>query len=110
VQTAAPGLFMNGAAAIVQNSDFTLNDATHPVAAGGTIVAYLTGSGAGFSGGRRRRATPLSPLRRSPLSKFRPRIGSADAKVSFAGLTATFIGLVQLILWCRGHPRRERIR
>src|SRR5205085_1170253 len=94
VQTAAPGLFTNGAAAIVQNSDFSLNDATHPVAAGGTIIAYLTGSGPVSPAVADGTPTPLSPLSQVTLSKS-ARIGTADAQVSFAGLTPTFISLVQ---------------
>jgi uncharacterized protein (TIGR03437 family) len=92
--TAAPGLFTypNGAA-ITQNSDFTLHDAAHPAAAGGTIVAYLTGSG------------PISPAQvdgvpNSQLSFMTlansAKIGTANAVVSFAGLSPGFVGLAQM--------------
>src|SRR5262249_22715633 len=45
VKTAAPGLFTSSGAAIVQNSDYTLNGPDNPAPRGGTIIAYLTGSG-----------------------------------------------------------------
>src|SRR6185295_1274795 len=95
VQTAAPGLFTNGAAAIVQNfPDFSLNDASHPIAPGGTIIAYLTGSGPVSPAVADGTPTPVIPLSQITLSKS-ARIGTADAQVAFAGLTPAFISLVQ---------------
>lgn len=47
VQAAAPGLFVQGSHAIVQNyPNYSLNGSSNPVKAGGTIIAYLTGAGA----------------------------------------------------------------
>ena len=95
VQTAAPGLFTYGAgAAIVQNSDFSLNDASHPVAAGGTIIAYLTGSGPVSPAVPDGTPTPINPLTRITAATS-ASIGTANAQVSFAGLTGGFVGLVQ---------------
>jgi uncharacterized protein (TIGR03437 family) len=94
LQTAAPGLFTNGAAAIVQNQDFNVNDSDHPAAAGSTIVAYLTGSGPVSPASVDGTPTPTAPLTNITSSKS-AKIGSSDAVVSFAGLTPGFIGLVQ---------------
>lgn len=94
LQTAAPGLFTNGAAAIVQNQDFNVNDSGHPAAAGSTIVAYLTGSGPVSPAMVDGTPTPNAPLTNITSSKS-AKIGSSDAVVSFAGLTPGFIGLVQ---------------
>ncbi len=46
VEAAAPGLFVQGSHAAVQNSDFSLNSSSNPAKVGGTILAYLTGAGA----------------------------------------------------------------
>jgi uncharacterized protein (TIGR03437 family) len=94
LQTAAPGLFTNGAAAIVQNQDFNVNDSDHPAAAGSTITAYLTGSGPVSPAMVDGTPTPNAPLTNITSSKS-AKIGSSDAVVSFAGLTPGFIGLVQ---------------
>ncbi len=96
VGTAAPGLFVqSNGAAIVQNSDYTLNDPGNPARAGSTIIAYLTGSG------------PVSPAvgdgiptRSDQLvnatSAVSAKIGPATATVSFTGLAPFFVGLVQM--------------
>ncbi|MCU1233068.1 MAG: repeat containing protein [Candidatus Solibacter sp.] len=97
VATAAPGLFtLSTGAAIVQNfPDFSLNDPTNPIKAGGTIIAYLTGSG------------PVSPTMAdgaiapsgtlvSSTAAVTAKIGAATADVSFTGLTPGFVGLVQM--------------
>jgi len=97
VQSAAPGMFvLDTGAAIAQNApEYTLNDANHPAAPGGTIVAYLTGSGPVDPAVANGTPTPLSPLTSITSSKS-ARLGSADATVSFAGLSANFVGLVQV--------------
>jgi uncharacterized protein (TIGR03437 family) len=47
VTAAAPGVFQYGAnRGVVQNQDFSLNTAANPVAAGASIIVYLTGIGA----------------------------------------------------------------
>jgi uncharacterized protein (TIGR03437 family) len=95
LQTAAPGLFTNGSAAIVQNSqDYSVNDANHPAAAGSTIIAYLTGSGPVSPAAADGTPTPNTPLTNITSSKS-AKIGATDAVVSFAGLTPGFISLVQ---------------
>jgi uncharacterized protein (TIGR03437 family) len=96
VQTAAPGLFVQAdGSAIVQNAaDFSLNGNDHPAAPGSTIIAYLTGSGAVDPA-----VADGTPAPTSPLTFIQPatsaRIGSNDAKVSFAGLAPNFVSLVQ---------------
>jgi uncharacterized protein (TIGR03437 family) len=94
LQTAAPGLFTNGSAAIVQNQDYSVNDASHPAAAGSTIIAYLTGSGPVSPAAADGTPTPNTPLTNITSSKS-AKIGATDAVVSFAGLSPGFIGLVQ---------------
>jgi adhesin/invasin len=94
LQSAAPGLFTNGAAAIVQNQDFNVNDSDHPAPAGSTITAYLTGSGPVSPAMVDGTPTPNAPLTNITSSKS-AKIGNSDAVVSFAGLTPGFIGLVQ---------------
>jgi len=96
VGAAAPGLFyLPGGAAIVQNSDYSLNDPSNPAARGSTIIAYLTGSG------------PVSPAQSDGVpasaatlvnmtSTYSAKVGSATAQVTFAGMAPTFIGLVQM--------------
>jgi len=96
VLTAAPGLFMlPSGRAVVQNSDFTLNGPGNPVKAGGTIIAYLTGSGPvspAVASGAPAPASPLSVV----TSDKSATIGSTAATVSFAGLAPGFVGLLQM--------------
>jgi uncharacterized protein (TIGR03437 family) len=96
VATAAPGLFvLQSGAAIVQNTpDYTLNDPSNPAPAGSTIVAYLTGSGPVSPAAKDGTPAPTAPLS-SAATAYSAKIGSADAAVSFLGLTPGFIGLVQ---------------
>ena len=95
VGTSAPGLFyLPSGAAIVQNApSYTLNGASNPAPAGSTIVAYLTGSGPVSPAAKD--GTPTSVLTNA-TSVVTAKIGSADASVSFTGLTPGFIGLVQM--------------
>lgn len=93
--SAAPGLFMNGDAAIVQNyPDYSLNGPDHPVSPGGTIIAYLTGSGPLSGSVADGTPSPESPLLTLTASKS-AQIGGSDAAVAFAGMTPDFVGLVQ---------------
>ncbi len=94
LQTAAPGLYVTDTSAIVQNQDYSLNDAAHPAAPGSTIIAYLTGSGPVTPAATDGTPTPNSPLTTINLARS-AKIGTADATVSFAGLAPGFVGLVQ---------------
>jgi uncharacterized protein (TIGR03437 family) len=95
VQATAPGLFVQGSHAIVQNSNFTLNSSSNPAKVGDTILAYLTGAGAVSP-----QPADGAPAGSSPLSAVTPpvtaTIGSKTAQVSFAGLAPSFVGLWQV--------------
>ncbi|MBV9771114.1 MAG: hypothetical protein JOZ32_16195 [Bryobacterales bacterium] len=95
VQAAAPGLFVQNAHAVVQNSDFTLNSSSNPAKVGGTIMAYLTGAGAVSlqpADGAAAGSNPLSTV----TSTVTATIASQSAQVSFAGLAPDFVGLWQV--------------
>jgi uncharacterized protein (TIGR03437 family) len=95
VQAAAPGLFVQGSHAVVQNSDYSLNSSSNPAKVGGTILAYLTGAGAVSNqpaDGAAAGASPLSAV----TSTVSATIGGQNAQVSFAGLAPGFVGLWQV--------------
>ena len=97
-------------AAIVQNTpSYSLNDPSNPAPVGSTIVAYLTGTG------------PVSPAAKDGVptgtnvltnatSAVTAKIGSANATVSFTGLTPGFIGLAQMNIVVPPGWRPEFIR
>lgn len=95
VLTAAPGLFVqaNGAAIVQNFPDYSLNDDAHPIPAGGTIIAYLTGSGPVSPSVADGAVTPAVLVQAtSPVSA---QIGTTPAAVAFVGLTPGFVGLAQ---------------
>lgn len=94
VEPAAPGLFVSGSQAIVQNSDFSLNTSGNPAKAGSTIMAYLTGAGAVNNQPADGAAASSSPLSQVS-STVTATIGGKPAQVSFAGLAPGFVGLWQ---------------
>ncbi len=93
---AAPGLFSSSnGQAIVQNSDYTLNEPSNPAKVGSTIIAYLSGSGTV--------SPPVADGAPAPddtlvylNSGTSATIGSSTAQVAFAGLAPGFVGLVQM--------------
>jgi uncharacterized protein (TIGR03437 family) len=94
IQAAAPGLFVQGSHAIVQNSpDFSLNSSSNPAKVGSTIIAYLTGAGAVTPKPADGAAAGSDPL--STASGVTATIGGKTATVSFAGLAPNFVGLWQ---------------
>ncbi|HEY1340578.1 MAG TPA: hypothetical protein VGF59_23865, partial [Bryobacteraceae bacterium] len=96
LRTAAPGLFtVPSGAGVVQNSDYTLNGPDHPAKPGGTIIAYLTGSGPVAPQVGDGVPTPNAGFVRIQ-SDVSAQIGTASAKVDFAGLAPNFVGLVQM--------------
>jgi uncharacterized protein (TIGR03437 family) len=93
---AAPGLFsLSSGHAVVQNSDYTLNDPGNPAKAGSTIIAYLTGSGPVSPAVADGAITPGDPLV-SASSASSATVGSSPAHIAFAGLAPGFVGLVQV--------------
>ncbi|HEY1495748.1 MAG TPA: hypothetical protein VGF49_14450 [Candidatus Solibacter sp.] len=97
VGTAAPGVFtLPTGAAIVQNyPDYSLNDPSNPAKVGSTIIAYLTGSGPVSPAASDGVPTPSDKLV-TATAPATAKIGTADAVVSFTGLTPSFVGLVQM--------------
>ena len=94
---AAPGLFsLSSGHAVVQNSDFSLNDPGNPAKVGSTIVAYLSGSGPVSPAVADGAVTPANGTLVSSTSQASATIGSVDAPVTFAGLAPGFVGLVQV--------------
>ncbi len=104
VMAAAPGVFQFGEKrAVVQNSDYTVNNADNGAAPDSYAVAYLTGAGdvdnpvaTGAVAGS------------NPLSKHKAQItatvNGTQAEVVFAGLTPQFIGLTQVNFRVPGLP------
>jgi len=96
VMAAAPGLFSAGnGRALVQNSDYSLNQPGNPTMAGGTVIAYLTGSGPVSPQVTDGAATGYDPKVQA-MSSTSATIGTYAAQVSFAGLAPGFVGLVQM--------------
>jgi uncharacterized protein (TIGR03437 family) len=99
VGTAAPGLFYDPTSgdAIVQNTpDYSLNTAANPAPRGGTIVAYLTGTGPVSPAAKDGTLAPTDGTLIVAQSVVTAKIGSEAATVSFTGLTPGFIGLAQM--------------
>jgi len=96
VLAAAPGLFLaSSGAAVVQNSDYSLNQPSNPAAAGSTVFAYFTGTGPISGTVADGYPTPSSPFFQVPQLSVTATIGSTSAQVSFAGLSPGFVGLGQ---------------
>lgn len=93
---AAPGLFSSSSGqAIVQNSDYSLNQPGNPAKVGSTIIAYLSGSGTVSPAVADGATAPTNTLVYLN-SGSSATIGSATAQVAFAGLAPGFVGLVQV--------------
>ncbi|MGP8247338.1 MAG: hypothetical protein ACLQVN_22845 [Bryobacteraceae bacterium] len=96
VTAAAPGLFLAGTAPAVQNyPNYTLNSSGNPVAAGGAIIAYLTGTGAVSPAVADGAAAPASTPVYTAITPT-AAIGTAAAPVLFSGLAPGFVGLTQV--------------
>jgi uncharacterized protein (TIGR03437 family) len=95
VVAAAPGLFVQGTHAIVQNfPDFSLNSLGNPAKVGSTIIAYFTGGGAVSptpADGAAAGDNPVSKV----VSSVTATIGGQSATVSSASLAPGFVGLWQ---------------
>ena len=96
VTTAAPGIFQFGQKrAVVQNADYSVNNADNPAAVDSYVVAYLTGSGQldnAVASGAPAKANPIS----RPRGPVTATIGGVNADVAFGGLTPDFVGLMQV--------------
>jgi len=98
VMAAAPGVFQFGnKRAVVQNADYTVNDASNGAAAGSYVVAYMTGSGQLDNAVATGQAAGSEPLSR-PRGSVSATINNQPVEVAFAGLTPGFIGLMQMNL------------
>jgi uncharacterized protein (TIGR03437 family) len=95
VAAASPGLFTSGGNAVVQNSDYTVNQASNPAAPGSAIICYLTGSGPVNQAPADGAASPSSPLVKA-TSTVTATIGTQSAQVLFAGLAPGFVGVFQV--------------
>jgi uncharacterized protein (TIGR03437 family) len=95
VAAAAPGLFVQGSHAIVQNfPDFSLNSSGNPAKVGSTIIAYFTGGGKvspTVADGAAAGDNPVSTV----VSSVTATIGGQSATVSSASLAPGFVGLWQ---------------
>ena len=90
-----PGIFIFGnSRAVVQNQDFSVNDAPRPAAAGSFITAYLTGIGPVDNPVPTGQVTPSSPLARPTLQAV-ATIGGQTAETLFLGLTPGLVGVAQ---------------
>jgi uncharacterized protein (TIGR03437 family) len=95
VVAASPGLFTSAGNAVVQNSDYTVNQASNPAAVGSAIICYLTGSGPVSDAPADGAASPSSPLVKA-TSTVTATIGTQPAQVLFAGLAPDFVGVLQV--------------
>jgi uncharacterized protein (TIGR03437 family) len=91
VVSAGPGLY-----SIVENSNFSFNSASNPIAGGGTVLAYLTGSGpVSVTQADGKPAQQASVGLVNVTSTCTATVGSSTAQVTFCGLVPGSVGLVQ---------------
>jgi uncharacterized protein (TIGR03437 family) len=100
VAATAPGIFLyNGNFAVAQHASYQIVGPSSPAASGETIILYATGQGmtltATVATGV---AAPSSPTAQVPLSMVTATIAGQNAPVSYAGLTAGLVGLLQVNL------------
>jgi uncharacterized protein (TIGR03437 family) len=96
VTAASPGMFLVGTSPAVQNyPSYALNSSSNPIAAGGTIIAYLTGAGAVTPAVADGAPAPTSTLTYTTITPT-ATIGNASAQVMFSGLAPGFVGLTQV--------------
>lgn len=90
-----PGIFIFGnSRAVVQNQDFSVNDAPRPAPVASVITAYLTGIGPVDNPVPTGVVTPTSPLAR-PTLQAGATIGGQNAEILFLGLTPGLVGVAQ---------------
>jgi uncharacterized protein (TIGR03437 family) len=99
VQQAAPSILAwvdaaGNTRAIAQNQDYSLNTSTNCAAAGTYVTVYMMGSGPLNNPIASGAAAVSSPLSQETLATT-ATVGSASALVPFAGMTPTYVGLMQ---------------
>ena len=99
VQQAAPSILTwvdaaGNTRAIAQNQDYSLNTSTNCAAAGTYVTVYMMGSGPLNNPIASGAAAPSSPLSQETLAAT-ATVGSTPALVPFAGMTPTYVGLMQ---------------
>ncbi len=100
VAAAAPGIFTYGTNfAAAQHANFQLIGPSSPAAAGETIIVYGTGQGTALSSTvATGAAAPSSGIAVSSGIKITATVGGVNAPVTYAGLTAGLVGLLQVNL------------
>jgi uncharacterized protein (TIGR03437 family) len=97
VSRTQPGVFTTdgGRGVIAFNGSGRLVTSQEPAAAGSLLVIYSTGLGAVSNTPPSGFATPLDPLA-TAREDVQVTVGDRSARVSFAGLTPGFVGLIQI--------------
>jgi uncharacterized protein (TIGR03437 family) len=98
VVPAAPGIFQFGnKRAVVQNDDYTVNNAGNGASPGSYVIAYLTGAGRVDNPVATGTAAAADPLSR-PKAVVTAAINDSPAEIAFAGMSPGFVGLLQVNL------------
>jgi uncharacterized protein (TIGR03437 family) len=80
---------------VVQNADYSVNNADNPATANSYVIAYLTGAGRTDNAVGSGAAAGAEPLSR-PRGPVTATIADMPADVAFGGLTPGFVGLMQV--------------
>jgi uncharacterized protein (TIGR03437 family) len=100
VAASAPGIFLyNGNYAVAQNANYSIIGPNNPASEGNgnVIIVYATGEGAVSNQPATGAAAPASPTAQASLV-VTATIGGKNAPVQYAGLSAGFVGLLQVNL------------
>ncbi len=80
---------------MVQNQDYSLNEANNPAKVGSYITVYMTGGGAVDPTISTGAASPSSPPFAMVTASHSATIGNQPATISFLGMAPYFVGVVQ---------------